>query len=129
MKNKGVAYYKKKLDKIFSQFIRLKETNQGWGRCVTCGKLKPFGELDCGHFISRRYTKFRWSEENAHIQCRYCNRFGGEIDSYYLWMVKKYGQKKVEQMIKEKNETIKLNIDWLKKEIEKYKNKIKKLST
>lgn len=132
--DKGMSFYKKKLDKVFALFIRLKETKEvngkREGQCITCRNIKPFEELDAGHFISRVYLKYRWSPINVHIQCRYCNRFReGEKDKYFLWMIKKYGQKKVEQMVKDKDIVVKLDIDWLKKEIKKYKNKIKKLST
>src|SRR5690554_3063475 len=66
-KNKSLA--KKKADKYFSQFIRKRDENKP---CITCGKR---GEMDCGHFISRRFESVRYDERNANGQCLKCNRF------------------------------------------------------
>ena len=123
---------KKELDKIFSLFIRLKETffvgTRRMGKCVTCGKLVPFEKLDCGHFLSRRYLRFRWTEENAHIQCQYCNRFlSGNKKKYEDWMIQKYGLNFVKQMHKQKHETFKPDQKWLLERIRKYNKKVEYL--
>ena len=39
----------------------------------------------------------RFSEDNVHAQCRFCNRFReGEITGYRKGLIKKIGEKKVE---------------------------------
>lgn len=66
----------KKLDLCFSMYVRLSRINRsGYGNCVTCGHLKPFAELDCGHFMSRDHYPTRWDLKNVGIQCQGCNRF------------------------------------------------------
>ena len=68
---------KNKLDKLFSEFIRKRDSVDGWGTCVTCNKnIQAFGgEGHCGHFMSRRHFKTRCDPLNAKLQCNYCNTF------------------------------------------------------
>jgi len=60
---------KAKADKYFSLYIRLRDTVKP---CVTCGN---YTELECGHFISRRFESVRFDEKNANGQCSKCNGF------------------------------------------------------
>jgi len=70
----------KKLDNIFSQYIRLREAdNSGFTTCFTCGKKDHWKKLQNGHFQSRRHYATRWDERNCQVQCVGCNMFkGGE---------------------------------------------------
>ena len=62
----GIAKTKAKLDSIFSTYIRLKGSNEeGWGECFTCGRLRHYKEVDCGHFITRAKLNTRWDEMNV----------------------------------------------------------------
>nr|BDD43957.1 recombinase [bacterium] len=90
-KNKKLA--RQKADRWFSKFIRLRDTNNGIGRCITCGANKPFEKLDCGHFISRRFEATRYDERNAHAQCLKCNRFQhGNQFQHAKAIDRKYGE-------------------------------------
>lgn len=64
-------------DKWFALFIRLRDCLQSgeelFGICCTCGKLKSFIGLQCGHWIQRGNYGTRFDEDNCHIQCVYCN--------------------------------------------------------
>lgn len=65
----------RKLDKVFSLYIRLRDSaayNYQYFRCISCGQIKPFEQMDCGHFISRTHQATRFDEENAHGECRFC---------------------------------------------------------
>ena len=70
----------KKLDTIFSQYIRLREAdNKGFVTCFTCGKNSHYKTQQAGHFQSRRHYATRWDERNVQVQCVGCNMFkGGE---------------------------------------------------
>jgi len=71
----------KKLDTIFSQYIRLREADSsGFVECFTCGKRSHFKSgMQAGHFQSRRHYATRWDERNVQVQCVGCNMFkGGE---------------------------------------------------
>lgn len=65
-----------KLDDIFSEFVRLRDSDQnGICKCITCGAFKHWREMDAGHFVTRENMGCRWEEENVHAQCPSCNRF------------------------------------------------------
>lgn len=119
----------KKLDLIFSKYIRLRDSKNGVFFCCSCGALKPFDQGDAGHFINRRWRTVRWHEHNVHMQCRWCNRFNeGNAAGYALFMIKKYGQDRVEYL----HAISKTVAKWQDSELEllvgKYKALVKEMS-
>lgn len=100
---------KLKLDTVFSRYIRLRDARKdGTFRCISCGRVLPFDQSDCGHYINRQHMATRYSEKNCNAQCRSCNRFDeGNIQGYRRGLIAKYG------------ETIVLLLESLKKEINK----------
>lgn len=71
----GLSPYIRKLDRIFSEYIRLRDSRPfGYKacRCISCGQVKPYDEIDCGHFIGRTHMATRFDEENCHGECRSC---------------------------------------------------------
>lgn len=74
MKSKTKTWYKKKLDAVFSKYIRQKYADSfGIVKCYTCPKAAPISELQCGHFVPRQYLSLRWDERNCRPQCYACN--------------------------------------------------------
>lgn len=62
-----------KLDKVYSKYIRLRDAMPGgMTRCISCGKIKPFDKMDCGHFFSRTHMSTRFDEDNTHSECSFC---------------------------------------------------------
>lgn len=64
-----------KLDRVFSIYIRLRDSKEfGFraARCISCGEVKPFDMFDCGHFVSRNAMAIRWDEDNCHAECSHC---------------------------------------------------------
>jgi len=90
----------KKLDRVFSEYIRLSAADDnGIVQCVTCGSFHHWREVHCGHFIPRGRKPTRFNEMNAHVQCVRCNTFRhGEHDIYRLYLVNKYGKEAVEKL-------------------------------
>jgi hypothetical protein len=87
----------KKLDTVFSKFVRQRDMENGYGKCCSCKKLIEAG--DAGHFINRRWYSTRWHEQNVHLQCLSCNRFQeGNAAGYALFMLDKYGKEHVEYL-------------------------------
>lgn len=84
-----------KLDKVFSLFIRLRDSREfkyRAFRCISCGQVKPFEQADCGHFYSRRHMATRFDEENCHAECRACNRFSADhLIAYRENLIRKIG--------------------------------------
>lgn len=117
-----------KLDKIFSEYIRLRDSKNGMFKCCSCGQLKPYSQADCGHFINRRWTATRWREDNCHAQCRSCNRFDeGCAIGYTLFMIDKYGKDHVEYLNSLKNAGCKFSEWELQALIDEYKAKLKEI--
>ena len=89
---------KAKLDKVFSLYIRLRDSkpfNYRFFKCISCGEIKPFEQADCGHFHSRRHLTTRFDEDNAHAECRACNRFSADhLINYEKNLIAKIGQQK-----------------------------------
>tara|TARA_R100001230_G_C5647745_1_gene153168 strand:- start:98 stop:490 length:393 start_codon:yes stop_codon:yes gene_type:complete len=66
----------KKLDKVFSEYIRRRTADQkGYVECFTCGKRDHWKKMQCGHFQSRKHYSTRWNEDNCQVQCVGCNMF------------------------------------------------------
>ena len=65
----------KKLDKVFSLYIRQRYAKNEIAQCFTCGKKDHYKKLQCGHFQSRKYYSTRWDEINCQVQCAGCNVF------------------------------------------------------
>lgn len=120
---------KETLDKIFSEYIRIRDSDdKGLIRCISCGKIVPWKESDCGHYINRKHNSTRYDEKNCNAQCRSCNRFDeGNIQGYRSGLISKYGQWVVNVLELKKYNYCKMGqfeIDILGKE---YKQKLKYL--
>lgn len=87
-------------DKEFSLYIRRKYASDvGYVRCYTCGKFVHYKMMDCGRYISRSCHFYRWDEQNARAQCRYCNRFrDGEKAKFREHLVKYMGEENVKKL-------------------------------
>jgi len=115
----------KKLDVIFSQYIRLKYSdNQGMANCFTCGKRDHWKKLQCGHFQSRKNYSTRWEEDNCRVQCLGCNMFkSGEQYVFGLNL----GKELAEKMYVKSKEIVKFTNDELIDMIDSFTSKVKKL--
>ena len=115
----------KKLDAIFSQYIRLKDADHnGNVTCFTCGKVDHYKKgMQCGHFQSRKHYATRWLELNVAVQCAGCNVFRyGEQFLFSKNLDKKYGKGTAEKLYIKSKDTVKFSNDELLNMIEHYKN-------
>lgn len=98
------------LDKAFSIFIRKRDSINGIVKCISCGKLVPWKESDCGHYINRKHMSTRFDEQNCNAQCRSCNRFDeGNMEGYRAGLIAKYGEGTPENLYIKKFNTVKLS--------------------
>ena len=82
----------KKLDTIFSKYIRQRDAKKEIATCFTCGKKAHWKKLQNGHFQSRRFYSTRWDEMNCQVQCAGCNVFKyGEQFTFGLNLDSKFG--------------------------------------
>jgi len=127
-KSKKKPNYKAKLDKVFSEYIRKRDTKNGVFRCISCARLLPYEQADCGHYINRQHMATRFDEMNCNAQCRHCNRFSeGNMSGYRFGLVKKYGEQKVVLLESKKNSVRKFSDFEFQVLIKYYKEEIKKL--
>lgn len=65
------------LDAIFSQYIRLRDSDEnGYIACYCeCGRIVYWTEADCMHFMDRDHMNTRFSEDNCHGGCKTCNQY------------------------------------------------------
>ncbi len=121
----------KKLDKVFSLYIRLRDVMpNGYGTCIACGRPKHFTELDCGHYHSRMHMATRYDEDNCHAECRYCNRMSADhIIKYERNLVRKIGQHRVDLLMVKASSTKHYLDCELEQMIKYYTAEVKKLSS
>ena len=116
------AYAKliKKLDKVFSIFIRKRDK----GKCFTCSTQKPWKEMDAGHYKKRQHMGTRFNEKNVQTQCTACNRFkGGRMDIYAIRLEEKYGYGILQELEELKKKDKKYKTSELEELIKKYETK------
>lgn len=121
---------KVKLDRVFSQYIRLRDMMPGTTlfRCISCGLVKPISQADCGHYINRSHMSTRFSEKNCNAQCRHCNRFDeGNMSGYRHGLVNKIGENAVLLLESQKNEVRKYSDFEYEALIKHYQGEIKKI--
>ena len=111
----------KKLDNVFSEYIRRRYAKNDIATCVTCGKKDNWKKLQAGHFMSRKHYATRWDEDNVEVQCSACNVF--RYGEQYLF-AKYLGTEKADMLLNKSRETVKFP-DWeIQEMIDLYKTKI-----
>ena len=128
MKTKKKPDLKAKLDKVFSEYIRKRDTRNGVFKCISCGRILPYEQADCGHYINRKHMTTRFDEMNCNAQCRSCNRFDeGNIQGYRRGLVALYGEQQVTLLEAKKHNLRKYSDFEYEVLIKHYKEEIKKL--
>lgn len=118
----------KKLDTIFSQYIRRKNAIEGMATCFTCGKVDEWKALQNGHFQSRKHYSTRWDEINCQVQCPKCNIWNsGEQFLFAKNLDSKYGKGTANRLHIKAQQTVKLANFEIEELIIKYKNFVDKM--
>lgn len=120
----------KELDAWFSRYIRLKYSDsRGYCRCISCGKVYFWKEIQNGHYMSRRYMPTRFSEDNCRPQGVECNIFNqGAIQMYRRALIKEIGEQRVDLIeVRARQENKNWSLFELKQLIEYYKKEVEKL--
>ena len=117
-----------KLDKIFSQYIRLRESKNHNSECFTCGKVDHWKKLQNGHFMSRKHLSTRWDETNCKVQCAGCNVFRyGEQYKFSVGLNAKYGDGTADAMLQKSRQTLKIDNAELEAKIKYYQDLVERL--
>lgn len=125
-KKPTLSALKKKLDKVFSIYIRQRGMDDGGtNTCVTCGVLKHWKELQCGHWISSIHLSTRWHPLNAHAQCSTCNVLRrGNYPEYEKYMRTEYGHAVMDELLMLKRQTLTMRRPEYEELIELYESKL-----
>jgi hypothetical protein len=120
----------RKADEAFSLFIRTRDSQPYEGRafkCISCHRVLPIEQADCGHYVNRSHMSVRFNEKNCYAQCRHCNRFmEGNIQDYRKGLIEKIGLQQVELIESMKHLTNKISTFELELLAKHYKQEIKK---
>ena len=105
-----------------SEYIRRIER----GICYTCGKMDDWKEMDAGHCVHGNSVDF--ADFNIHCQCSRCNRWlHGNPEIYIGKVIKNYGLKEYEKILKQKQNGHKFKVKELEQIILKYRELLKLL--
>lgn len=97
-KKKPFKMLRKETWELMSKYVRLRDK-----RCVTCGVVKPFSQLQAGHFIHGKCMDFIFT--NIHAQCVRCNKYlSGNGASYANYLVSIYNDGVIQSIWKTYNE-------------------------
>ena len=117
----SATYLKKKLDNVFSKYIRAKYKKE----CYTCGS-RP-NVLQCGHFVSRLYLATRWDENNCRPQCAGCNIWGrGQLLDFEENLIQELGLETVLDLKQKRKQLCKPKPAWYKEQIAHYEQELAK---
>jgi 5-methylcytosine-specific restriction endonuclease McrA len=131
VKRLSLSSLEKKLDRVFSEYIRLRVADEGGTvECVTCGKLMYWKDgAQCGHFIKRSNRATRWEETNCHVQCVGCNKWRNGMEAEHSeHIIKTYGVEAYHRLNRLKRTTAKFTRSDLEQMILFYKAKLSILS-
>ena len=85
--------YQREADRLFSLLVRQENADEnGYVKCVTCGKMNHWRRMHNGHFMVRQNQATRYDRENTGVQCVKCNTFSeGRQYDFAKYLDQKYG--------------------------------------
>ena len=97
--------HKNACDTLFSQYIR------SIGFCENCHRTADEVQLQCAHWISRRYSNTRCDPENAFCLCAACHRwFTDHPTEFGRWAIQARGEDVYQRLLEASREPAK--VDW-----------------
>ena len=131
-KQPTLSALEEKLDRLFSEFIRRRDADEGGTvECVSCQKLMHWtGDgAQAGHFVKRQHRATRWDERNVNVQCVRCNKWlDGNEGEHGAYIIRKYGLSAHEELLALKRTVRKFTRADLQDLIDLYKKKLEQLN-
>lgn len=122
-KTQSIPSLTAKAQKVFNEFIRHRDSQDGYFTCISSGKTLPVDQMNAGHYIPVKNSSFlRFHEDNVHGESIYSNCFDEfHLVPYRKNLIEKIGLERVE-WLEANQRTVK---KWTRAElleiIEKYK--------
>jgi hypothetical protein len=125
-KKDNIRKLKKKAWDLLSKIVRLKYSDPaGYVQCYTCGKRKPLKEMQAGHGFSGRGNAILYEEDIIRPQCFACNCLNsGKLDIFTYKLRTELGNKRFEELWKQKHTQVKFTKEELKERIKNYKERL-----
>lgn len=116
-----------KLDAVFSEFIRLRDSDEhGQVICITCDAEFHWRETDCGHYQDRDHMTTRWDETNCNGQCLECNRYNPVAKTWFAVKIDdRYGKGTSDKLDKLAKSTVQWEDHELKKMYDYFRDQVK----
>lgn len=113
----------KKLDEVFSEFIRLRDASEsGLVKCISCPAVVNWKYVDNGHFVKRDNMATRYHLKNNNGQCKVCNQgMDGNIEGYELGLIKKWGSMVIDELNEARKLTLKISESEAQEMLKKYR--------
>lgn len=113
-------------DSVCSDWVRLRDSVNGYVACFICGTTKRIAEMQNGHFMRRGKLATRFNEINCQVSCEPCNlRHENDRTQYTVKMMNRYGQLMPEKLELMSNRFVKYSREDLKGIIKEFRTKIK----
>lgn len=118
----------KKLDAVFSLYIRHKYSIDGYCRCYTCGTPIPIAQAQNGHCLGRSNRGVRFNENDCRPQCLPCNYFNKDMDAVFkMKLIREIGAEEYGKLTQLSFGITQMPEYEAKEMIELYKQKLKEL--
>lgn len=115
-------------DRVFSHWLRRSAANQdGIAECFTCGGIRTWRNLQCGHYIPRSCLYLRHDPRNCRVQCRNCNEFKAGNLIVFAGKLEKEKPGITEILFEESNLVYRPRREEIRSIITEYSNKLKLL--
>lgn len=90
-------------EKALREFQRLRRLQctdlNGYGECISCGKVNHYTKMDGGHYETRKNRATEVEEDNVNIQCKYCNgTLEGNKVAYRNRLLAKIGPERLQRI-------------------------------
>jgi hypothetical protein len=123
MKKITLPKLEKKAWDVFSKWIRNRDADEnGYCKCISCGVVKHWKELQGGHFVKSGNKLVKFDEHNVHAQCVRCNKYlDGNEGEYARVILQRYGESELNRLLDSKGKECKRNRQDFEDIIEKYK--------
>jgi hypothetical protein len=99
-KKQSLAALKKKVQKTCNEYIRKRDSSNGYFVCISCQKTLPMDKCNAGHYVPVGKSQFlRFNELNINAQCVGCNLFDNfHLIPYRKNLINKIGLEAVESL-------------------------------
>ena len=124
---------KEKLRILTHEYVRKRDTVNGYARCISCGRIMKEGTFHAGHYYAAgKYENLRFDLDNIHSQCPQCNYYmHGNLENYRPNLIKKIGEKRFQRLELKASHYKRYGHKWSKVELEimikEIKQKLKEL--